>query len=175
MRPGARCRLSLAVSKRWGGEEQVERRSSPATMSSQAMASPLGNRGTGRTRFPSVDVLSEFSHSPGHLQTKFGPLIKLVLWSLPPSRADVRPLEPGLALDCQTGHPGGGGVAPGARCAGRDVAGLGVVWRGRPYRVCARPNWPEWMAPERRTTRRTSGRTSIAPSGQAEETSGPYV
>ena len=28
------------------------------------------------------------------------------------------------------------------------------------------PDWPEWMAPERRTTRRTSGRTSIAPSGQ---------
>ena len=29
-------------------------------MSSQAMASPLGNRGTGRTRSPSVDVVSEF-------------------------------------------------------------------------------------------------------------------
>jgi len=51
--------------KTLGREEQVERRSSPATMSSQAMASPLGNRGTGRTRFPSVDVLSEFSHSQG--------------------------------------------------------------------------------------------------------------
>src|SRR5262249_5302848 len=76
--------------------------------------------------FRRQDMTSE----SGHLQTKFGPLIKLVLWSLPPSRADVRPLEPGLALDCQTGHPGGGGVAPGARCAGRDVAGLGVVWRG---------------------------------------------
>src|SRR5262245_57000203 len=58
-----RSSLVLGRVKTLGREEQVERRSSPATMSSQAMASPLGNRGTGRTRFPSVAVLSEFSHS----------------------------------------------------------------------------------------------------------------
>ena len=51
--------------KTLGREEHLERRSSPATMSSQAVVSPVGNRGTGRTRFPSVNALSEFLHGQG--------------------------------------------------------------------------------------------------------------
>src|SRR5215831_19847997 len=48
--------------KTLGREEHVERPSSSAQMSSRAMASQLGKRGSGRTRFPSVDALSEFLH-----------------------------------------------------------------------------------------------------------------
>jgi len=61
--------LGLGRVKTLGREEHVERRYSPDTMSSQAMASPLGNRGTGRTRFPSVDALSEFLHGQGQFET----------------------------------------------------------------------------------------------------------
>jgi len=46
--------MGLGRVKTLGRQEHVERRSSSATMSSQAMASPHWNRGTGRTRFPSV-------------------------------------------------------------------------------------------------------------------------
>jgi len=53
----ARCSAEvtdLGRVKTLGRQEHMERRSSSATMSSQAMASPHGNRGTGTTRFPSV-------------------------------------------------------------------------------------------------------------------------
>src|SRR5262245_9450033 len=70
--------VGLGRAKTLGREEHVERRSSPATMSSQAMASPLGNRGTGRTRFPSVDALSEFLHGQGHVWT--APLRQVLSW-----------------------------------------------------------------------------------------------
>jgi hypothetical protein len=51
-------------------------------MSLRAVARQHGNRGAGRTRFPSVNALSEFSHNQGHkrasdqveLRPKFSPL-----------------------------------------------------------------------------------------------------
>src|SRR5215831_9127575 len=38
-------------------------------MSSRAVARQRGNRGAGRTRFPSVNALSEFSHNQGQLRS----------------------------------------------------------------------------------------------------------
>jgi hypothetical protein len=35
------------------------------------MSQQLGNRGAGRTRFPSVNALSEFSHNQGHELSKW--------------------------------------------------------------------------------------------------------
>jgi len=61
--------LGLGRVKTLGREELVERPSSPASMSSRAMASELGNRGAGRTRFPSVNALSEFLHGQGQMQS----------------------------------------------------------------------------------------------------------
>jgi hypothetical protein len=51
--------------KTLGREEYVERPSFPAPMSWQAMARRFGNRAAGRTRFPSVNALSEFLHGQG--------------------------------------------------------------------------------------------------------------
>src|SRR5215470_6269612 len=48
-------------------QELVEGCSSPEPMTTGAMASRLGMRGTGRTRFPSVNVISGFSHGQGQL------------------------------------------------------------------------------------------------------------
>jgi hypothetical protein len=42
-------------------------------MPSPALANPLGNRGAGRTRFPSVNALSEFSHTQGHRRSNTYP------------------------------------------------------------------------------------------------------
>src|SRR5215831_13602685 len=39
-------------------------------MSLRAVARQHGNRGAGRTRFPSVNALSEFSHNQGRQETK---------------------------------------------------------------------------------------------------------
>ena len=41
-----------------------------ALKSSRAMAREHRNRGDGRTRFPSVNALSEFSHNQGQIQNK---------------------------------------------------------------------------------------------------------
>jgi hypothetical protein len=60
--------VGLGRVKTLGRQEHVERRSSSATMSSLAMASPHGNRGTGRARFSSGNALSEFSHGQGQEQ-----------------------------------------------------------------------------------------------------------
>jgi hypothetical protein len=54
-----------------GRAEHIERRSSSAAMS-RAMASPLENRGAGRTRFPSVNVLSAARVMGGHQIRAFG-------------------------------------------------------------------------------------------------------
>src|SRR5262249_57757868 len=53
--------------KTLGHAERIERRSSPAPMSSRAVARQHGNRGAGRTRFPSVNALSEFLTQPGRV------------------------------------------------------------------------------------------------------------
>ena len=39
-------------------------------MPARVMASQPGNRGASRTRFPSVNALSEFSHNQGHEETR---------------------------------------------------------------------------------------------------------
>src|SRR5262249_58629415 len=62
--------LGLGRVKTLGREEHVERRSSSVAVSSRAMANPLGDCGADRTRFPSVNALSEFSHGEGQEETR---------------------------------------------------------------------------------------------------------
>jgi len=47
-------------------EEHVERCPPPGPMCWRAVTSQVGNRETSRTRFPSVNALSEFLHNQGH-------------------------------------------------------------------------------------------------------------
>ena len=56
-------------------EVRIERPFSPAPMSQQEMAIRLEDCGAGRTRSPSVNALSQFSHNQG--QSKSGTVIKL--------------------------------------------------------------------------------------------------
>ena len=56
---------------RLGRESLVERPTFPVQMSPQAWERRLGNRGASRTRFPSVNVLSEFLH--GRVTNRIAP------------------------------------------------------------------------------------------------------
>jgi hypothetical protein len=93
--------LGLGRVKTVGRAEHTKRRSSSAAMSSRAMASPLENRGAGRTRFPSLYTLSAFSHSHGHLRTKLMACPSLDRWSLAPSATDMSTSKVGTEGMCQ--------------------------------------------------------------------------
>jgi len=58
-------------------------------MSLRAVARQHGNRGAARTRFPSVNALSEFSHNQGQFADLKETLNKLQFWSPATAGADA--------------------------------------------------------------------------------------
>ena len=66
----ARSPKGLGRVKTLEREEHVECASSLTQMSLPAIARQLGNRGADRIPIPSVNALSEFSHTQGHKQSK---------------------------------------------------------------------------------------------------------
>jgi len=92
----------LTVSKRARGTRRTTFLSSP--MPARAMASQLGNRRVSRTRFPSVDDLSQFSHNQGHQETKTDATIRGRRRSPLTSRSAV--IGSGLVVWLATGKRG---------------------------------------------------------------------
>ena len=121
--------------------ERLERSSSPASVVLASQVRRFGKRGTGSTRFPSVNALSEFSHNHDHVQSSkpgcAGSRTRLLIPTKLP-RADPRAPLTLCAINCVP-RSYGNNTAPPRRAAG-DTRGGAATTRGK-YGGGARADW----------------------------------